>query len=159
MYIFWYLSTIFVIVCNSWVSVGVFLKSGPTFQDRPFPLSLSTSLWQTALTSRHCLLHSWSLSSMMSCHSLQVREALHRLSASSSPKIFTLISAGRVSAKFWGVVSQVDVRVGLLSQRKNTGEVLVGSCCIIAQCPTVWNGLGKTEWLKISNRKFKEMIT
>lgn len=136
-------------MCSCWpaslflkcVSVDSFLHSRPTFQDRPSFLSLSTSLWQTALTSRHCLLHSWSLSSMMWCHSLQVREALHRLSASSSAKIFTLISSGSVSAKFWGGAPQVDIREGLLLQRKNTGDVLVGSCCIIT--PTVWNSLKK----------------
>ena len=103
----------------------------PTFQDRPSLLSLSTSLWQTALTGRHCLLHSCSLSSMMWCHSLQVREAQHRLSASSSLKIFTLISGGSASAKFWGVLSGPEIREGRLPQSRNTGEVLVKSCCII----------------------------
>lgn len=72
-----------------------------TFQERPSLRSRSTSLWQTAWTSKHCCRHSCSLCSMMWCHSLQVREALQRLSASSSLKILTLISVGSISAKFW----------------------------------------------------------
>ncbi|TNN50115.1 hypothetical protein EYF80_039659 [Liparis tanakae] len=64
-------------------------------------------------------------------HSLQVREALHRLPASSSPKILSLISGGSVSAKFSGAGSSV-IREALLLETTNTGEVLgVGSRCMM----------------------------
>lgn len=73
---------------------------------------------------------------MMWCHSLQVREALHRLLASSSPKIFTLISVGRVSAKFSGAAAPpAGLREALLLEAGNTGDVLVDSCCIVAREP------------------------
>lgn len=126
------------LTCFFMVSLFSFY-SGPTFQDSPSLLSLSTSLWQTALTSKHWFLHTCSLSSMMSCHSRQVSAALHRLSVSSSPKILSLISVGSVSAKFWGGTSQVDMSEALLLEQSNTGED--GSWCMIAQSPTVWNRL------------------
>lgn len=103
-----------------------------TFQERPCLRSLSTSLWQMARTIRHCFLHSCSLCSMIWCHSLQVLAALHRLAASSSPKILTLISVGSISAKLrGGAVPSAAVRAGPPSQRKNTGGVLPHTCCII----------------------------
>lgn len=98
-----------------------------TFQDRPSLRSLSTSFWQTALTDRHCFLHSCSLSSMMWYHNLQVWDALHRLTASSSPKICTLISVGSFSAKFWGEV--------VLSGWRHRGGELSFTTTMIQQQP------------------------
>lgn len=71
-----------------------------TFHEHPSSLSPFTSLRQTASTVRQWLLHRWSLPSIMSFHCLQVSEARHKLLMSSSLKILTLISVGRVSAKF-----------------------------------------------------------
>lgn len=70
-----------------------------TFQEHPSSLSPFTSLQQIASTVKQWLLHRWSLPSMMSFQFLQVSEAWHKLLTSSSLKILTLISVGRVSTK------------------------------------------------------------